>query len=65
MRLQIDIYEDANPNPVLSHVFYGKTATEINKIVQAHMQYDQFFNAAMTTGTFKGMRLTVNNQWLP
>ncbi len=65
MRLQIDIYEDQNPEPVLSHVFYGTTQEEVNKVVQAHMHYDSFFRAAMTTKTFQGMQLIVNQQWLP
>lgn len=64
MRLQIDIYENEDTEPILSHVFYGATQDRINAVITAHMRYDAFFKAALTTKQFNGMTLRVNQQWL-
>jgi hypothetical protein len=64
VRLQIDIYEDESPEPILSHVFYGHSPLKIQAVVAAHMQTDSFFKAAMTTKQFRGMVLRTQEQWL-
>lgn len=65
MQLRIDTYEDQSSAPVLSHTFYGDTQADIQAIIQAHMATDTFFRASMTTGVFRGMRLTNTEQWSP
>lgn len=63
MRLQIDTYEDRSPTPILSHVFYGNTRDDIQAIIDAHALTDSFFQAALTTGLFRGMILSNRYQW--
>lgn len=65
MQLSIDIFEDNAAKPVLTHTFYGKNAQEIKDIVAAHQQTDSFFKAALTTGKFRGMKLTTRSRWKP
>lgn len=64
MQLIIDTFENGDTQPVLSHVFYGKTANDIGQVVAAHMQTDPFFKAAMTTGRFRGMVLSTKKRWV-
>lgn len=54
MKLIIETYEGNDTTPVLSHVFYGKTASEVNAVVKA----------SMTTGSFKGIPLRNRTQWV-
>lgn len=63
MQLSIDIFENNERTPVLTHTFYGKTADEINGIVAAHQQTDSFFRAALTTGRFNNIKLTTKSRW--
>lgn len=63
MQLRIDTFEDQNPQPVLSHTFYGRSARDIENVMAAHLQTDTFFKAAMTTGRFRGMILTNRQYW--
>lgn len=62
-QLLINIYENDAEHPVLGHVFYG-TQTEVDAIIAAHKRTDSFFRAAMEDGAWKGMRLTVTQEWL-
>lgn len=64
MRLIIDTYENADAMPVLTHVFHGDTAAEIQQVVNAHLQTDAFFKASMTTGKFQGIKLTNKQRWI-
>lgn len=64
MKLIIDTYEGNDTTPVLSHVFHGKTAADIQQIIAAHMQTDSFFKASMTTRSFQGMKLTNKQRWV-
>jgi hypothetical protein len=63
LRLQIDTYEGDDETPVISHVFYGATKAEAEAVVKAHMGTDSFFRAAMTSGNFKGIRLSNYSSW--
>lgn len=63
MQLSIDIFENNERTPVLTHTFYGKTAAEINSVVAAHQQTDSFFRAALTTGKFNGIKLSTQTRW--
>lgn len=60
--LIIDIYEDDNPTPVIGHIFYGSHA-EQRAVIEAHMQTDSFFKAAMLGKKFRGMRLSVDRYY--
>lgn len=62
--LLINIYEDKNPNPVLGHIFHGKTKEEVQGVIDAHMKTDSFFHAAMTSKKFQGMTLRIEKKWL-
>jgi len=68
LRYQIDIFEDTDREParypVLSHIFYGADRDGVTSIISAHRKTDSFLNAALTTKTFKGMRLRTQERWL-
>lgn len=64
MQLIIDTYENGDTTPVLTHVFHGRTAADIQQIVKAHMQTDSFFKASMTTKRFQGMLLNNKQRWV-
>jgi hypothetical protein len=65
LRYQIDIFENIDPQPVLSHIFYGDTAQGVSAVIDAHRQTDSFLNAALTGKSFQGMRLRTQKYWLP
>ena len=56
--VQVDIYE-RDVYPVVSHIFYGKTAKEAYGYFQAHMKTDEFLRAAVLYQRYKGMILAV------
>lgn len=61
--LLINIYENDAEDPILGHVFYGDINT-INAVIAAHQRTDEFFDAAMTSGKWKGMTLRTTQHWL-
>lgn len=65
MKLTIDTFEDGSTVPVLTHVFYGASAADVQAVLNAHLHTDSFFKAAMTTGRFRGMILTNRQLWSP
>ena len=43
-------------NPVVQHIFYGNTYTNVLAVMEAHRRSDNFFNASFT-GMYNGIRL--------
>lgn len=64
MRFQIDIFEGRSKTPTLTHIFHGRTESEIDGLILAHRQTDRFLNAALTTGNFEGIPLRVLSAWV-
>lgn len=64
LRYQIDIFENTDTQPVLSHIFYGDNAQIVSDVIDAHRKTDTFLNAALTGKPFRGMRLRVKKYWL-
>ncbi len=64
-RVVVDIYEDGEATPILSHVAHGKTMKEALGILATHRKYDAFLDAGLSrqvepgvyAGTFKGIQL--------
>ena len=57
--LQVDVFEEGNTYPAVSHIFYGETTVEAQEYFKAHMKTDSFLRAAVHTGRYKGMRVKV------
>lgn len=64
LRYQIDIFENSDRHPVVSHIFYGNTLEEVSGVVKAHRKTDSFLNAALSTRTFQGIKLRAQDKWL-
>jgi len=64
LRYQIDIFEDNDRCPVLSHIFYGVDRDAVTSVINAHQRTDSFLNAALTTKNFKGIKLRTQERWL-
>ena len=60
--VRVDIYEN-NDYPVVSHIFYGKTAKEAYGYFQSHMKTDEFLRAAILYQKYKGMLLVVEMKY--
>lgn len=52
-RIVQHIYEGDDMEPVLTHIFYGKTLEEADGIYQAHMQTDSFMRGCATRQKFR------------
>jgi hypothetical protein len=52
----VDIYE-RDMYPVVTHIFRGKTMSEVKGYFHAHMKTDSFLRAAVNTGYYKDMRV--------
>lgn len=63
MRLDIDTYENNDSSPIITHTFYGRTAVEIQSVIDAHKKTDSFFRAAMTTKRFGNIKLRNVMRW--
>lgn len=59
VRIISHIFENYNPRPILTHIFYGPTLKDAQRIENSHMKSDEFFRAAMTTGKYKGIILEI------
>ncbi len=57
------IYEGDSPTPILYHVFPGETREAAERILQIHASWDEFLHAAITSGTFQGMKLRTSTHW--
>lgn len=57
--MQVDIYEEGNEYPVVTHIFNGKTKKEAYGYFMSHMSTDSFLRGAVLDQTFKGMTLRV------
>lgn len=53
------VYEDSNPRPVLTHVFYGTTLKMAEAVERAHIRTDAVLRAAMTAQRFMGTPLFI------
>ena len=60
--VKVNIYEN-NAYPVVSHIFYGKTAKEAYGYFQSHMKTDEFLRAAILYQKYKGMLLVVEMKY--
>lgn len=47
------IYEERDPEPVLTHVFYGKDREEAEHVYSAHMETDSFMRSCVLTRRFR------------
>ncbi len=47
------IYEERDPEPVLTHVFYGESREEAEHVYSAHMETDSFMRDCVTRGKFR------------
>lgn len=56
-RVIVNIFEGTDPDPVLSHVAYGGTYEEAERIIRVHAKYDSFLRAALEGRDFKGIAL--------
>jgi hypothetical protein len=72
-RIVQQIYEEGDPEPVLTHVFYGKTREEAAGVFKAHMGTDSFMRGCVTNGRFRDFtcraadhteKLGPDGQWL-
>ena len=52
-RIVQHIYEGADREPVLTHVFYGETRQAAERIYQAHMVTDAFMRGCVSAGKFR------------
>ena len=61
---RIDIYENEDVNPVITHICWGETEKDAFAIAQAHMGTDSFFRAAIEEKDFRGMKLSYEASWV-
>jgi hypothetical protein len=52
-RIVQHIYESAEAEPTLSHVFYGETLERAQQVFDAHMQTDAFMRSCVITNRFR------------
>ncbi len=52
-RIVQHIYEENDPEPVLTHVFYGDTPAASQHIFDAHMQTDSFMRECVERHRFR------------
>lgn len=73
-RIVQDIYEENDPEPVLTHCFYGETSEKAQHIYQAHMQTDAFMRNCVLRQRFSDFachvqerleHLDQRGQWVP
>lgn len=52
-RIVQQIYEQDDPDPILTHVFYGKTEEEARGVYRAHMTTDSFMRGCVNQQRFR------------
>lgn len=57
--IDISEHQDGVKRRVVRHVFYGKTHKEAKHNERSHRKSDKFLKAALSSGKFKGIRLSV------
>lgn len=65
-RIVSRIYEGDKKYPAVVHIFYGKTITEANGYLQAHLKTDAFFRGCVTQhrfATFECREDRVKQRW--
>lgn len=53
----VDIYEEFDNFPVVTHVFRGRTAVAAKAVEEAHRYTDEFYNGAVTVGRWGNIKL--------
>jgi hypothetical protein len=53
-----DIYEEdtGSTYPVVRHIFYGKTSTEVRHYLQSHMKTDSFLGNCQRSGKWSNVK---------
>jgi len=64
MGYKIDIYMEGKSEPLMSHIFYGRSDKVVRELIRAHIKWDTFFRAAMEDGKFRGVALKTDAYWV-
>jgi hypothetical protein len=62
--LQVDIYENEDEDPSVTHIFWGKTKADAVGVSRAHEKTDEFYAGAVQSGVWNEIPLTVEETWL-
>lgn len=62
--LCVDIYEEDDERPVVTHIFWGETQREVEEVFDAHRETDDFLDGAIADEFFEGIHLRVEERWL-
>jgi hypothetical protein len=59
--LQVDVYADNTPIPVVRHVFYGEDEEEAEERFRLHCNADAFLRDCFKHGGYNGMQCRVES----
>jgi hypothetical protein len=57
--LKVDIVPEGSVIPLVSHVFYGDSAEQVDDALTGHLGHDVFLSECHATGTFDGSRFNI------
>lgn len=54
-QLQVDVFGEDSPYPILRHVFFGESKDELDEDFKAHIQNDKFLRESVQHKSFRGI----------